>query len=50
MTVQEIQQQREDILALRELTGLNLPDALHLIRTAGGIDAALTHHIAEQFL
>ena len=50
MTALEIQQQRDDILALRELTGLNLPDALALIRKAGGIDEALTHHITEQYL
>lgn len=50
MTIQEIKQQRDDILALREITGLNLPDALSLIRRAGGIDEALTYFIAEQYL
>lgn len=50
MTVEEIKQQRDDILALREITGLNFPDAIALIRRAGSIDAALTYFIAEQYL
>lgn len=50
MTFLQIKQQRDDILALREITGLNFPDAIGLIRRAGGIDQALTWFIAEQYL
>lgn len=50
MTIEQIKQQRDDILALREITGLNFPDAIALIRRAGGIDQALTHFIAEQYV